>query len=144
MATRQELYGLIDSLPDGAIDAAYGALSTFRACPVVPRDMDAMLKHLDERRAEMQKRVEERTKRPGTISGFGGSGSYNPLTGSGSHSFSYWDADGFVVQTYRQHQGHDMMVTEHIRIHDQQLIYKHEITGPGEKHDEREISFDIP
>jgi hypothetical protein len=23
------------------------------------------------------------------------------------------------------------------------LIYKHEITGPGDKHDEREIAFDV-
>jgi len=34
-------------------------------------------------------------------------------------------------------------VSERIRVDGQRLIYKHEITGPGEKRDEREIVFDL-
>ena len=56
---------------------------------------------------------------------------------------NHWDGDTFVVQTYRQYSGHEMMVMERIRIDGERLIYRHEITGPGDKHDEREITFDV-
>ena len=83
-------------------------------------------------------------QRPGTDSGVGGSANYNPTTGFGSSSMSHWDSDTFVVQTYRHHQGHELKVIERIRLDGQHLIYKHEVTGPGEKRDEREIIFDLP
>jgi hypothetical protein len=35
------------------------------------------------------------------------------------------------------------MVIERIRVDGQRLIYDHEITGPGEKHDQREIVFKL-
>ena len=56
---------------------------------------------------------------------------------------SQWEGDTLVVQTYRQHQGHELMVIERIRVDGQHLIYKHEVTGPGDKRDEREIVFEI-
>ena len=82
-------------------------------------------------------------QRPWTISGFGGGGGYNPTTGSGSYGMNHWEGDTLIVQTYWQHQGQELMIIERIRIHDQHLIYKHEVTGPGEKRDEREIVFDL-
>ena len=117
MPTREELHKLIDSLPDGALDAAHRTLSTFLTGPSSALDMATMRQRHEQMRMEMRKRMEERLpRRPGTVSGFGGSGNYNPNTGSGSHSLSFWDSDGFVVQTYRQHQGHEIMVIERIRV----------------------------
>jgi hypothetical protein len=36
-----------------------------------------------------------------------------------------------------------MMVSERLRVDGKRLIYKHEITGPGDKRDEREITFEL-
>jgi hypothetical protein len=41
---------------------------------------------------EVRKRMEAQL-RPGTISTFGGSGNYNPTTGSGSYGMSHWQGD---------------------------------------------------
>lgn len=56
---------------------------------------------------------------------------------------SQWEGDTFAVQTYRQYLGHELLITERIRLDGQHLIYKHSATGPGEKHDEREIVFEL-
>jgi hypothetical protein len=93
---------------------------------------------MDERRLEMVQR-----QKPGTIAGFAGGGNYDPERGVASSSFSHWDGDTFVTETVRRHKGHEFTVIERIHVDGQRLIYKHEITGPGEKHDEREIIFDI-
>src|SRR5690348_2891319 len=144
MPTREELHKLIDSLPDGAMEAAQRLLSNLQTWPPpgLP-DQAAMRKRHEEHREEMRKRMLAQ-QRPGTISGFGGSGNYNPRTGSGSHGMHHWEGDTLIVQTYRQHLGYELMVIERIRVEGQHLIYKHEVTGPGDKHDEREITFDLP
>jgi hypothetical protein len=36
------------------------------------------------------------------------------------------------------------MVIERTRVDGNRLIYKHEVQGPGDKHDEREVVFDLP
>src|SRR5256885_910286 len=73
--------------------------------------------------------------------GFGGSANYDPSPGTASSSFTHWDGDTPVTETLRRHKGHEFTVTERIRVEDNRLIYKHEITGPGKKRDEREISL---
>jgi hypothetical protein len=35
------------------------------------------------------------------------------------------------------------MIIERIRVDGQRLIYDHEIAGPGEKHDQSEIVFEL-
>ena len=55
----------------------------------------------------------------------------------------YWEKDTYIQETHRRHLGHELTVSERIRVDGQRLIYKHEITGPGEKRDEREIVFDL-
>jgi hypothetical protein len=144
MPTREELHKLIDSMHEGAFEAAHRALSNLQIWPPpsLP-DMETIRKRHEQHREEMKKRIATQ-QRPGTISGFGGSGNYNPTTGSGSHGMSHWEGDTFIAQTYRQHQGHELMVIERIRVDGQRLIYKHEVAGPGEKRDEREIIFDLP
>ncbi len=61
-----------------------------------------------------------------------------------SGNADHWDDDTFVQETLRNHKGHELKVVERIRLEGSRLIYKHAITGPGDKHDQREITFDIP
>src|SRR5215813_11822618 len=135
MPTREELHKLVDSLPEGAFDAAHRALSNLQAWPppALP-DMETMRKRQEQHREEVRNRMLAQ-QRPGTVGGFGGGGGYSPKTGSGSHGMHHWEGDTLIVQTYRQHLGHELMVTERIRVEGQHLIYKHEVTGPGEKRD---------
>src|SRR5947208_1614533 len=98
MPTREELHKLIDSMPEGAMEAAHRALSHLQVWPPPPPpDMAEMRRRLEERHLEMRKRIESRERRPGTVSGFGGGGSYDPARGSGSSGMSRWDDDTFVV-----------------------------------------------
>jgi hypothetical protein len=130
-------------MPEGAIDAGHRALSNLQVWPPpgLP-DMETMRKRHKQHREETRKRMVAQ-QRPGTIAGFGGSRNYNPATGSRSHGMSHWEGDTFIAQTYRQHQEHELMVIERIRVDGQRLIYDHEITGPGEKHYQREIVFEL-
>ena len=49
---------------------------------------------------------------------------------SGYWSFDHEDGDTLVVETHRYKDGHELAIVERIRIQDEHLIYKHEITGP--------------
>ena len=94
-------------------------------------------------RMEDQRREVMKHQRPGTISGFGGSSSFNPDKGVGSSSFNYWDGGTFVQETLRRYKGHELRIVERIGLDGARLIYKHEVSGPRGKRDEREIAFDI-
>jgi hypothetical protein len=62
---------------------------------------------------------------------------------SGYWSFDYEDGDTLVFETRRYKDGHELVIVERIRIQDGHLPYKHEITGPRGKRDERDIVFDL-
>jgi hypothetical protein len=47
------------------------------------------------------------------------------------------------VKTHRSVRGHELTIVERLRVDGEHLIYKHEVTGPGGRHDEREIAFEI-
>ena len=143
MPTREELHKLIDSMPEGAMEAAHRSLTQLQVWPPTPSPT------VEEWRNQTRKRMEERRtewkqrQRPGTVAGFGGGSNYNPDTGVGSSSFHYWETDTFVAETLRRHKGHEVTVIERIRLDGDHLIYKHEISGPGGKRDEREIVFEL-
>jgi hypothetical protein len=143
MPSREELHTLVNSLPEGAIEAAHRLLSSLQVWPPAPlpglQEMrQRMRQRMDERRLEVMQR-----QRPGTVAGSGGSGNYDPDRGVASSSFSHWEGDTFVAETLRRHKGQEFAVVERTRIDGKHLIYKHEITGPGERHDEREVVFEI-
>jgi hypothetical protein len=143
MTSREELHTLVDSMPDGAIEAAHRALSHYQVWPPTPPP------GVEEMRQSMRKRMEERRRevmqrqKSGTIAGFGGGGNYDPERGVASSSFSHWNGDTFVTETLRRHKGHEFTVIESIRVDGTQLIYKHEITGPDDQRDGREIIFEM-
>jgi|SRR5215470_8186055 len=116
MPTRQELHKLIDSLPEGAIEAAHKILTQAQVWPPP--------------RPSARQTLATQIRTPD------GKPSYSSLQG--------WEGDTLVTERKNHFHGHELIVIERIRIDGQHLIYKHEITGPGEKHEEREIIFNIP
>jgi hypothetical protein len=48
-----------------------------------------------------------------------------------------------MTETHRSVRGHELTIVESIRVEGEHLIYKHEVTGPGGKRDEREITFEL-
>jgi hypothetical protein len=139
MPTRDELHTLIDSMPQGALDAARQMLSNLQTWP--PPSLPGM-EEMKSRRDEMRKRQAEHL-RPGTLTSFGGGGRFNLPLRTGSSGMSQWEGDTFVAQTYRYHLGHELLITEGVRLDGQQLIYSHSVTGPGDKSDTREVVFEI-
>src|SRR5215813_5884676 len=109
MSTRDELHKLIDAMPEGAFEAAARALSNLQVWPPAGLpDMETIRKRNEQHREEARNRMGTR-QRPG-ISGYGGSGNYNPSTGSGSYGMNHWEGDTLIAQTYRQHLGRELMV----------------------------------
>ncbi len=125
MPTREELHKLVDSMPEGALEAAHHVLTNLQVWPPPPPpDVQEMRKRMEVRRLETRLR-----QKPGTTAGFGGTGAYDPAKGAGGFSFQYWEDDTFVQETLRNHKGHELTVVERIGIDGKRLIYKHEITG---------------
>jgi hypothetical protein len=63
-----------------------------------------------------------------------------PVLSSGER----WEDDTLIRETMRNHGGHELRTVDRIRIEGSSLIYKHAVTGPGGKLNEREVTFDIP
>jgi len=117
MQSREELHKLVDSIPDAAIDAAHQVLSRFQSWPPPPTQYgpDRKIRTTEVRTA----------------------------TGSRA-GFSRWDGDDtYVVETHRAIRGYELTIVERLHVEGERVIYKHEVTGPGGKHDEREITFEI-
>jgi hypothetical protein len=36
-----------------------------------------------------------------------------------------------------------LTIVESLRVESERVIYKHEVTGPGGQHDEREVTFEV-
>jgi len=65
-------------------------------------------------------------------------------TGAGTEAgFSRWDGDTYVVGTHRQIRGHELIIVESLRVEGEHVIYKLDVTGPGGKRQEREITFEV-
>ena len=117
MPTREELHKLVDSLPDAAVDAAHMMLSRMQVWPPPPPTGQVVAPGMQVRTADRR-----------------------PILSSGER----WEGDTLVRETMRNHGGHELRTVERIRIEGNRLVYRHEVAGPGGKHDEREITFDIP
>jgi len=86
-----------------------------------------------------------RFKRPGTIGGFSGSGSFNPATGYGHSGHTGWEDDTAVHESLHFFKGHEIAVTERLRlIHDGKAIrYTHEAKGPKGDPVLNEVDFEV-
>ena len=127
---REELHRLVDLLPEGALDPARQALQHFRIWPQQP--------------FLQIERMRQKHRASGTGVGEGGypSGGQVP---SGRFSFNHWEEDTAVVETHIFHDGHEVIVTERLRLGDggTPLEYAHEIIGPKGKEYSQKLSFDV-
>ena len=115
MQSREDLHKLVDSLPEPAIEVTHRFLSNLQVWPPRPPiDREKQITMIETRTAA------------GTRAGF-----------------SRWDGDTYVIGTYRHVRGHELEIVESVRVHSEHLIYKVEITGPGGKREEREITFEV-
>jgi hypothetical protein len=103
--------------------------------------MEEMRKQMEARREEFKGRA---PGMPGKLMFSTSSGSFDPNTGTAWSSRRYSDGDTSVTETMRRHKGHELHIVERISLHGSNLVYKHEVTGPGNIHDEREITFKLP
>lgn len=73
-----------------------------------------------------------RSIRPGTIGGGGGGYRFDPATGFGHSGFTRWEDDTAVQETHHFYKGHEIAVTERLRLtHEGKVIhYTHEAKGP--------------
>jgi hypothetical protein len=117
MPTREELHALVDKLPEQAIELVHGVLSRLQVWPPVPPSPERTL-------AKMQQVWTAQGK---------------PVLSSRER----WEGDTLIRETMRNHGGHELRMVERIRIKGGRLNYKHEITGPGGKYDEREVVFNL-
>src|SRR2546427_6438785 len=127
--SREELHRLVDILPEAALEPAEKALQHFQIWPrQPPPEVERMQREHHERMLQ--------SMRPGTISGGGGGGSYSMGSGrrgqSGHFSFSRWEDKTSVIETHHFHEGHEITITERLRMDDDRkmLIYASEIVGP--------------
>jgi len=145
MATREELHTLIDSMPEEAIDAARRLLSHFQVWP------PALPSQVEELRQSYEQRLKEVQASGTDLGGLGVGGGMvewpeDPPKGglrTGYWSFDHSDGETVMVETHRYKDGYELAIIERIRIEGEHLFYTHEITGPGHKHDERDVMFDL-
>jgi hypothetical protein len=115
MPLRNELHRLVDTLPEGALEAVRGTLEHFQTwTPQPPPEVERMNReHLERMRGSM---------RPGTSGTGGGGGSYSMGKGgkidSGSLGFTQWEDKTSVIETHRFHAGHEITITERLRMAD--------------------------
>jgi len=124
--SREELHRLVDSLPEGAVEPATKALQHFRIWPQQPfLQIERM-------------RQKYRSSRSGAEAGAG-------QVPSGRFSVNHWEDNTAVVETHIFHDGHEVIVTERLRITDDGTVleYAHEIVGPKGKEYRQKLSFGV-
>ena len=85
MPTREQLRTLIDSLPEGAMEAAHRMLIHLQVWPPpAPPGPEGMKQRLKERRTQVRQ-----AQKQGIIAGAVGGGNYDPTKGVGYPSFSH-------------------------------------------------------
>jgi hypothetical protein len=140
--SREELYRLIDTLPEAALKHAQGILDHLQTWPPQPPP------EIDRIRRQMQERMHQ-VARPGFAMAGGSSGSYMLGAGghvrNGHHSFGYPENGAEVRETHHFHEGLEITITERMRLGEngKTLIYGNAIVGPdGERHTQ-DITFSL-
>jgi hypothetical protein len=141
---RESLRALVDSLPDGALQAAQRTLEHMQTWPPVQPRLPARI-------AELTKEMGERARRglkPGTMGGWGRGGSWSTdaegRIRSGRYSSSRTEDGVEVVETHTFHDGREITLIERFRLSEdgKTLSYTQEISGPGQS-TQHTIDFDI-
>src|SRR5438552_18867139 len=120
--SREELHRLVDTLPEAALEPAEKSLRYFQVWPHQPPPK------IEEMRQAHRERFLQ-SMRPGTTGGAGGGGSYTVGSGGqiqqGRFGFTHWEEKTAVFETHNFHEGHEITVTERLRMNDdgKMLIY---------------------
>jgi hypothetical protein len=140
--SRDELYRLIDTLPEAALEHAKGMLDHLQTWPPQPPP------EIDRIRRQQQERMHQ-VARPGFAMSGGSGGSYMLGPGghvrNGHHSFGYQENGAAVHETHHFHEGLEITITERMRLGEngKTLIYDNAIVGPdGERHTQ-DITFSL-
>src|SRR4051812_15281330 len=111
MPDRSRFHELVDSLPEGALAVAQGALEHMQTWPSQELPQ---LRAIREANAERARQA----MRPGTIGGWGGGGSRRMGPGGGieygRRSYSHWE-DSVIATTHMFHAGHELVIEERMR-----------------------------
>ena len=126
---RSDLHLLIDSLPEGALDAVRRMLEHFQTWPPQQPPEVERMRQIEEQQKE---RMRRRLMRPG-MSGGGGGGSFSLATGYGHSSHTHWEEDTVVHDSCHLFKGHEIAVTERVGFaNDGKAIrYACEVKGPS-------------
>jgi hypothetical protein len=138
--SREELHRLVDTLPDAALEPAEKALQHFQIWPPQqPPEIERMNREHHERMLQ--------SMRPGTTGGGGRSYSIGSggRVGNGRFSFSHWEDKTAVVETHNFHVGHEITITERLRMgaDGRTLVDATGIVGPHGKAQSHEITFEV-
>ena len=140
--SRDELYRLIDTLPEAALEHAKGMLDRLQTWPPQPPP------EIDRIRRQQQERMHQ-VARPGFAMASGSGGSYTLGAGghvrNGHHSFGYPENGAAVRETHHFYEGLEITITERMRLGEngKTLIYDNAIVGPdGERHTQ-DITFSL-
>jgi len=140
--SREELHRRVDTLLEAALEPAEKALQHFQIWPrQPPPEVERMRREHEERML--------RSMRPGTVSTGSGGGIYSGGSGDriedGRFSFSRHEDKTSVIETHHFYRGHEITVTERLRMDDdgKALFYSTEIVGPKGKTQRQEITFEV-
>jgi hypothetical protein len=149
MATREELHQLVESLPDGAVEAAHQTLTRLQIWPPPPPPgRNEAIERFRQNQQRMQERIQQRMK-PGECFVGGGGGSFSSGPGGkrrGRHGFGYRDGGDTVHETNIVHDDCEFTLIERIR-RDQAaktVLFAIEVTGPDATTARHEHRYPLP
>jgi len=146
MATREELRQLVESLPEGAIDAAHQTLTRLQIWPPPPPPgRDEALERFRQNRERAHERMMARMN-PGEARVGGGTFSSAPGKKRGRQSFGYHDGGDEVHETNVFYDGFEFTVIERIRRDEAAgtVLFAIEVTGPDATTARHEHRYSLP
>jgi hypothetical protein len=142
VVTKERLHELVDSLPEGAWQHAFGSLNYLQVWPPTPSPEPARIAELQE---QMLQRMQA-GRRPGSFSAGGGGGSWSAGPGGQvqtGHYTSSWVEDGVrVSDTHLFLEGRELTIVQRVRTTEdgRKALITEQIRGPK---GEQELSAEV-
>jgi hypothetical protein len=149
MATREELRQLVESLSDGAVDAAHQILTQLQIWPPTPPPArEEALERFRQNQQRMQERIQARMRPGECFAGLGG-GTFSTGPGSkrrGRHHFGYRDGDESVEETHIVLDDCEFTLIERIRRDEtaREVRFVIEVAGPDATTARHEHRYALP
>ena len=130
---RSALHALVESLPEGTLERASRILQHLQTWPPAPYPGMERMREINRERRMRLRMNRGVIGEAGTVGGFGGGGSFNPMTGYGYSSHTSWEDDRTAVhEGCHIFRGHEIIVEELLRLSDdgKAIEYRHQVKGP--------------